>query len=111
MSTATQVRADTTTPGGRTDLRAPLSALALLGATVAVLAAVEAAGAVPDGTVLRGAAAYGAAAVVLLVGVGLLAHGLLRPGPRATPTRWDATCASTCSGVSPSSSSSSTTSS
>ena len=80
MSTATPTRRDTgtTATDGRTDLRAPLTALAVLAATVAVLLAVERADAVPDGTVLRGAAAWGAAATIVLVGLGLLLHGLLR---------------------------------
>ena len=75
MSTATEVRPEVR---GRSDLRAPLTALALLAATVAGLFAVEAAGAEPDGTVLRGPAAWAAAASAVVLGVGLLLHGLLR---------------------------------
>ena len=79
MSTATPTRPDTAPreAGPRPDRR-PLIALALLAVVVAVLLAVEAADAVPDGTVLRGAAAWGAAATVVLVGIALLVHGLLR---------------------------------
>jgi hypothetical protein len=58
--------------------RRPLLALAGLLATVAVLLAVEAAGAAPDGTVLRGAAAWGVAAALALFGLGALVHGMLR---------------------------------
>lgn len=80
MSTATRTRpaSDAASAGARSDLRAPLTALALLTATVAVLLALERAGAAPEGTVLRGAAAWGAAATVVLVGLALLAQGLLR---------------------------------
>ena len=55
MSTATQTRpggSPTTVPRGN-DLRAPLTAILVLAVTVAALFAAEAAGAVPDGTVLR----------------------------------------------------------
>lgn len=80
MSIASPVRPETDTSHARTAGRArqPQVALGLLALTVVVLLAVEAADAVPEATVLRGAAAWGAAATVVLVGVGLLLHGLLR---------------------------------
>ncbi len=79
MSTATPTRVDTTARGSATAPdRRPMMAVALLAVTVAVLLAVEAADAVPDGTVLRGAAAWGTAATLVLVTVGLLVHGVLR---------------------------------
>ncbi len=79
MTTATRTRPDTGAPAPREPRwpRQALVAAALLAATVAVLLAVEAVGAVPDGTVLGGAAAWAAAAAVVVVGVGLLLHGLL----------------------------------
>ena len=80
MSTTTPARPGPAPLQGhaRTSLSQPLVALVLLALTVGTLLAVEAAGMVPDGTVLRGAAAWGAAATVVLVGVALLVHGLLR---------------------------------
>lgn len=83
MTTATPHRPDT----GRAQdhatgrARSPWIALALLLATVAVLLVVEAAGVVPDGAVLRGPAAAAAALAVVLLGLGLLVHGL-----RASPS-------------------------
>lgn len=79
MSTVTSPQPDAPAPerADRADRR-PLAGLAGLLAVVAVLLGVEAAGAVPDGTVLRGPAAWGAAAAVVLVGLGLLLLGLLR---------------------------------
>lgn len=79
MSTVTSHQPDAPAPerADRADRR-PLAGLSGLLAVVAVLLGVEAAGAVPDGTVLRGPAAWGAAAAVVLVGLGLLLLGLLR---------------------------------
>ena len=56
----------------------PLIAAGLVAAVVAVLFLVERADAVPRGTVLRGPAAWTVAGLIVLAGVGLLVHGLVR---------------------------------
>ncbi len=78
--TSTATRPDETSPAAVDSTRAPLVCLGLLLAAVALLLVVERTGLEPDGTVLRGAAAWTAAAAVVVVGLGLLALGLSRTG-------------------------------
>ena len=75
--TATPVRGES--PPMR-DERAsqPLIATGLVAAVVVVLFLVERADPVPRGTVLRGPAAWTVSGLVVLAGVGLLVHGLVR---------------------------------
>ena len=56
----------------------PRIAAGLVAALVVVLFLVERADAVPRGTVLRGPAAWTVAGLIVLAGVGLLVHGLVR---------------------------------
>ena len=79
MTTEAPVRHDSDAAKPDGDRRAPLTALALLGVTVAVLYGLEASGQAPDGTVLRGGTAWVAAAAVAVIGTALLVLGLRRP--------------------------------